>query len=147
MHIVRHLCVEPGAGYGQGKTAIAVNGVQQEPGAVPQVLRVVKQGGHIPKILQKIVARPQRHAGHGGIVRTSVAAAGVEAQRLSGLRQLPDRGGSVARALGQDAVHVQAVASRQPLGHCHYAGRAVPLSGSGVDDKDMFHSIAPFSAR
>jgi hypothetical protein len=153
MYVVRHLGVEAGAGHRQGQPSVAVDGVQGEGGAVPQVFRVREQRGLVPEILQEVVARAHGDAGHGGIFISShavgglvggpVAAAGVDPQRLSPLRQRPRGLHGVTGALGEDALHIQAVADGQGLGHVHHTGGAVLFPGGGIDDKYVLHFSRP----
>ena len=147
--IVGHLGVKTGTGDGQGAAAVALNGVQGELRAVPEVFRIAEQRDHISEIFQKIIACPDRDAGHGGIfsahdtighfIGGAVAAAGVEADIFS-------RRGNVSRDLccvtfvfGEDTVHRKMVAGFQTLGHLHQLYGAVPFSRSGVDNKYMSH--------
>ena len=153
MYVVGHLGVEAGAGHGQGQTAVAVDGVQGEAGAVPQVLRLLEEGSRVPEVAQEVVARAHGDAGHGGaapsgdavghLVDRAVAAAGVDPQRLSPLRQRPRGLHGVTGALGEDALHIQAVADGQGLGHVHHTGGAVLFPGGGIDDKYVLHFSRP----
>src|SRR5699024_12001759 len=52
--IVGHLGVKTGTGDGQGAAAVALNGVQGELRAVPEVFRIAEQRDHISEIFQKI---------------------------------------------------------------------------------------------
>ena len=129
--------------------AVALDGVQGELGAVEKILRVGEQGGGVPEVLQEVVAGAHGDAGHGGVgeaddpvghlVDGAVAAAGIEPQVLPGLGHGAGGLGGVARPLGEEALHLQAVAGLEALGHLHQLHRGVPLPGGGIDDEYMLH--------
>ena len=107
------------------------------------------RGSGVPEVLQEVVAGAHGDAGHGGVgeaddpvghlVDGAVAAAGVEPQVLPGLGHGAGGLGGVARPLGEDALHLQAVAGLKALGHLHQLHRGVPLPGGGIDDEYMLH--------
>ena len=149
MHIVGYPCVDAGAGDGQGNTVVDLNGVYGELGAVPQVLGVAEFADVAAEILEKIVARADGDDAHGGVIKAddavghfvhgAVAAAGVKAQLLAALAELFGQLCCVALPLGENALHVQVVPGAQRIRHVINALAAVGLTGSGIDNENMFH--------
>ena len=145
-----HPGVEAGAGDGQGQPAVAVDGVQGEGGAVPQLLNVQKPRRQLrPEVFEEVVAGACGHAGHGRVgeagngvghlVHRAVAAAGVETHRPAGRGNGAAGLQGVAGALGEDAGAVQAVPLAEALSRRQQVGGAFFPAGIGVDNQNVPH--------
>lgn len=85
------------AGDGEAQPAAAVDEIQGEGGAVPEIFRVLEPDGVGAEIAQQVVAGAGGDAGHGRVGKPgdaagclmgrAVSAADIQPQRLSGLRQ------------------------------------------------------------
>ena len=154
MNSFRHLGVNAVAGDGEAVPPVAVDEVQREYRAVPQVFRVPELLQVRPEVFQEVVAGPGGNTGHGGVGKArqavghlgdgAVPAAGVDSQCRAALRQAAGHLRGAAGPVRQHAGAVQPVKGAQAVRHLVDTGGLVPFPRAGVDNEDVTHGQAPF---
>ena len=152
MHVGADARVDPDGADVDGLPPVAVDDVQLTHLAVQQFVEYAEAVLLRAEAADEIVARAAREMGDRDVASTrraadalverSVAAAGIDAQLLSGCRVCLDLPAGVHRRRRRIDLKAAAALRKRPGGLRGDLPGAVAASGHGIDDKQMLHGFS-----